>query len=84
MHELLLKIEPGHLILLVAVAGGLVCGIVAIVLGIGLEIRRVELAAALKKDMLERGMTAEEIRIVMEAGSKIPKRPGKGPVDAEV
>ena len=84
MHELLLKIEPGHLIGLVAVAGGLVCGIVAIVMGIGLEIRRVELAAALKKDMLERGMTAEEIRIVMEAGSKIPKRPGKGPVDAEV
>ena len=84
MHELLLKMGPGHLIGLVAVAGGLVCGIVAIVMGIGLEIRRVELAAALKKDMLERGMTAEEIRIVMEAGSKIPKRPGKGPVDAEV
>ena len=84
MHELLLKMGPGHLIGLVAVAGGLVCGIVAIVMGIGLEIRRVELAAALKKDMLERGMTAEEIRIVMEAGSKIPQRPSKGPVDAEV
>ena len=84
MHELLLKMGPGHLIGLVAVAGGLVCGIVAIVMGIGLEIRRVELAAALKKDMLERGMTAEEIRIIMEAGSKIPQRPSKGPVDAEV
>ena len=84
MHELLLKMDPGLLIGLVSVAGGLVCGIVAIVMGIGLEIRRVELAAALKKDMLERGMTAEEIRIVMEAGSKIPMRPGKGPVDAEV
>jgi len=84
MHELLLKMGPGHLIGLVAVAGGLVCGIVAIVMGIGLEIRRGELAAALKKDMLERGMTAEEIRIVMEAGSKIPQRPSKGPVDAEV
>ena len=84
MHELLLKMGPGHLIGLVAVAGGLVCGIVAIVMGVGLEIRRVELAAALKKDMLERGMTAEEIRIVMEAGSKIPQRPSKGPVDAEV
>ena len=84
MHELLLKIEPGHLIGLVAVAGGLACGIVAIVMGVGLEIRRVELAAALKKDMLERGMTAEEIRIVMEAGWKNSEPHGKSPVEAEV
>ncbi len=84
MHELLLKIEPGHLIGLTAVAGGLICGIVAIVMGVGLEMRRVELAAALKKDMLERGMTAEEIRIVMEAGSRHPERFAKGPVEAEV
>jgi hypothetical protein len=80
MYELLSKIEPGELIGLVAVVGGLVCGIVAIVMGVGLEIRRVEL----KKDMLERGMTAEEIRIVMEAGSKNSKRLCKSPVDAEV
>jgi hypothetical protein len=70
MYELLSKIEPGHLIGLVAVAGGLACGIVAIVMGIRLEIRRVELTCALKQDMLERGMSAEEIRIVMEAGSR--------------
>jgi hypothetical protein len=84
MYELLSKMEPGHLIGLVSVIGGLCCGIVAIVMGVGLEIRRVELAAALKKDMLERGMTAEEIRIVMEAGSKNSKLLCKGPVDAEV
>jgi hypothetical protein len=84
MYELLSKMEPGQLIGLVAVVGGLVCGIVAIVMGVGLEIRRVELAAALKKDMLERGMTAEEIRIVMEAGSKNSERLCKSPVDAEV
>jgi hypothetical protein len=84
MYELLSKMDPGLLIGLVAVVGGLVCGIVAIVMGVGLEIRRVELAAALKKDMLERGMTAEEIRIVMEAGSKTSQRLCKSPVDAEV
>jgi len=84
MYELLSKMEPGTLIGLVSVIGGLVCGIVAIVMGVGLEIRRVELAAALKKDMLERGMTAEEIRIVMEAGSKNSKLLCKGAVDAEV
>jgi hypothetical protein len=84
MYELLSKMEPGQLIGLVAVVGGLVCGLVAIVMGVGLEIRRVELAAALKKDMLERGMTAEEIRIVMQAGWKNSERLGKSHVDAEV
>jgi hypothetical protein len=84
MYELLFKMEPGQLIGLVAVVGGLVCGLVAIVMGVGLEIRRVELAAALKKDMLERGMTAEEIRIIMEAGSKNSERLCKSRVDAEV
>jgi len=84
MYELLSKLEPGQLIGLVSVVGGLACGIVAIVMGVGLEIRRVELAAALKKDMLERGMTAEEIRIVMEAGWKRSQRLCKSPVDAEV
>ena len=84
MYELLSKLEPGQLIGLVSVVGGLACGIVAIVMGVGLEIRRVELAAALKKDMLERGMTAEEIRIVMEAGSKNSQRLCKSPVVEEV
>jgi hypothetical protein len=84
MYELLSKMEPGQLIGLVAVVGGLVCGLVAIVMGVGLEIRRVELAAALKKDMLERGMTAQEIRIIMEAGSKNSERLCKSHVEAEV
>lgn len=84
MYELLAKMEPGQLIGLVAVIGGLACGIVAIVMGVGLEIRRVELAAALKRDMLERGMTPEEIRIVMEAGFNTTRRSCKGPVEAEV
>ena len=53
-------------------------------MGIGLEMRRTELAAALKRDMLERGMTAEEIRIVMEAGSNDSKQLCKSPMDAEV
>ena len=84
MNELLSKMEPGQLIGLVAVLGWFVCGTVAIVMGVGLAIRRTELAAALKKDMLERGMTAEEIRIVMEAPSKNSQRLCKSPVDAEV
>ena len=59
MHELLFKMEPGQLIGLVAVAGGLVCGIVAIVMGVGLEITAWN-SRPPSKDMLERGMTADD------------------------
>jgi hypothetical protein len=84
MYELLSRMAPGEFIGLVAVAGGLICGLVAIVMGIGLEFRRADLAFTLKKDMLERGMTPEEIRMVMEAGKKYPEQPCKSPVEAEV
>ena len=89
MHELLSKIEPEHLIGLVSVIGAFACGIVGIVMGVGLAMRRVELAAGLKRDMLDRGMTAEEILIVMEAGSKDvhhhrKNHMEKSPMEAEV
>jgi hypothetical protein len=72
MFELLSRFHPGELIGLSAVVGGLVVGAIAVVMGIGLEMRKIELAAALKKDMIERGMTPEEIRTVMEAGQNHP------------
>ena len=84
MYELLSKFDPGGFVGLVSTVGAFSCAIVAIVMGIRLEYRRVELAAALKRDMLERGMSAEEIRIVMEAGSKNSQRLCKSPVEAEV
>jgi hypothetical protein len=69
MFELLSKFEPGELIGLTAVVGGLICGILGTVMGIGLAIRKTELEASLKKSMLERGMSAEEIHMVINAGS---------------
>ena len=69
MIELLSKFQPGELIGLIAVLGGLICGVVAIVMGVGLAIRKTELEAGLKKSMVERGMSAEEIRMVVDAGS---------------
>jgi hypothetical protein len=84
MFELLSKFAPGELIGLVAVIGGFICGVVGIVMGVGLEFRRVELAAGLKKHMLERGMTADEIQMVMDAGKGSSQHPCKGPVEAEV
>ena len=70
MGDLLSKFGPGELIGLVAVAGGLLipilCGITAIVTDYFYKVRQLEL----KHDMLNRGMSAEEIRVVLDAGSK--------------
>ena len=84
MIELLSKFEAGELIGLTAVVGGLLCGLVAIVMGTGLAIRKTELTVGLKKSMLERGMSAEEIRMVMEAGSGNSPEHGKQPAYREV
>lgn len=70
MMDLLSKFDAGELIGLVAVGGGLLCAIVAIVAGTWQKVRRAEIAAALKHDMLSRGMSADDIRTVLDAGSK--------------
>jgi hypothetical protein len=76
--DLLSKFSSGEIIGLVAVAGGLLCGIIcgttAIIAGCWEKVRRVEMTAALKQDMLNRGMSADEIRTVVEAGSKSSRK----------
>jgi hypothetical protein len=84
MAELLSRMSPGEFVLLVVFGGAVFCGLVAIIMGFGVEYRKAELAAALKKDMLERGMTPEDIRLVMEAGSKNSQIPCKSPAEVEV
>jgi hypothetical protein len=84
MIELLSRFQPGELIGLTAVVGGLICGVTGIVMGIGLAIRKTELEVGLKKSMVERGMSAEEIRMVMDAGSDGSLAHGKKPAYAEI
>jgi hypothetical protein len=84
MSELLSKFSPGELIGLTAVIGGFICGVVAIAMGIGFAMRKAELDAGLKKSMVERGMSAEEIRMVMDSGTCAPLEHGKQPAYAEV
>jgi hypothetical protein len=84
MVELLSKFDPGELIGLTAVVGGLICGVVGIVMGVGLALRKTELDAGLKRAMLERGMSAEEIRMVMNAGSCASPEHDKQPAYREV
>jgi hypothetical protein len=70
MNEVLSRFSSGELIALVAIVGGLICGSIVIMAEYWQQIRKAEIAARLKQDMLDRGMSAEEIRIVTEAGTK--------------
>jgi hypothetical protein len=81
MYELLSKMDTMGLIGFVATVGGLFIGLVTIVTGIVVgtraQIRRTELAIAFKRELLERGLTPDEIQTVMEAGSGVSHRPEK-------
>jgi hypothetical protein len=77
LTEFLSRFDGGELIGLLALAGGMIVGTILGSMGILLgfyvqrqELRRAEIMAALKQDMLNRAMSAEEICIVLEAGSK--------------
>jgi hypothetical protein len=75
MNEILSRFEAGEIIGLVAVTGVLLCGLVAIIMGIWHVHRKAEINAALKQDMLNRGMSADDIRMVLDAGTP---QSGKG------
>ena len=66
MSEFFSRFDPGETIGLVAVVGGLLCGSITIVAFYWHKIRQTEL----KKQMLDRGLSAEEIKTVLEAGWK--------------
>jgi hypothetical protein len=70
MSEVLSRLNGGEIIGLFAVVGGLLCAIVGILSGNWQKVRRAEIHAALKQDMLNRGMSADDIRAVMEAGGR--------------
>jgi hypothetical protein len=73
MGELLNKLDSGELLGLAGMAGAFVCGVLGICLAFFVQwqkSRRAEMLAALKQDMLSRGMSADEIQTVLEAGSQ--------------
>lgn len=72
MTEFLTKFDSGEMIGLVAVAGGLICGITAIVGGILANCWSKGREMALKEEMIVRGMSADEIRTVIECGARPP------------
>jgi hypothetical protein len=70
MHDFLSRFDSGEIIALVAVVGGLVIGPIIVVLNNWHEMRKVEMLNQLKQEMLARGMSADEIRTVLDAGTK--------------
>lgn len=72
MNEILSKFDSGEMIGVIAVAGAFLCGILGICLGFFAEwqkSRRAEIIGSLKQDMLNRGMSVDDIERVVSAGS---------------
>jgi hypothetical protein len=67
MGDFITQIGFGPFIGLVAVVGGLLIPLVAIIGGLLYKHRKLQVEAALKQQMIERGMSAAEIKEVMGA-----------------
>ena len=81
LTEFLSRFDSGELIGLAALAGGMIVGLVLGIMGIllgfyahRLKYRRAEILAALKQDMLSRGMSANDICMVLEAGTRSTRK----------
>lgn len=72
LSELLSKFDGGELIGLVTVTGSLLLGAMGILTWHSAQAqktRRVEALAALKQEMVQRGMSTRDIQVVLESGS---------------
>jgi hypothetical protein len=70
MSHVFMNMNYGEFMGFLALGGGLLVAFVAIIGGIWSDVRKKEIAAGLKHDMLERGMSAEDIRMVLDGGKK--------------
>lgn len=70
MNELLSRLNPGEVIAIVSICGGLLITLLSVSLGTWHKVRSEEIAAEIKRDMLDRGMSADEIKTVLEAGPR--------------
>jgi hypothetical protein len=65
MAEILSNLRPGELIGLVAVGGGMLCGIISILMGGMYKMRQL----ALKEEMVQRGLSADDICAILGSRS---------------
>ena len=70
MEDLFAKLNGGQIIAVVAVTGGVLCGVIGILHGVlGGDAPRSGRMRLSSQDMLDRGMSPEDIRTVLEAGT---------------
>jgi hypothetical protein len=74
LADMFSRFEFGELMGFLAVGGGLVIALVAVAGGLWVEMRKTEINAALKQDMLSRDMSPEEIKMVLDAGTHRSRR----------
>jgi hypothetical protein len=70
MDQLFSKFRSDDFIALVAVVGVFICVMTLIVARYWYKTRQADNLTRLKSDMINRGMSAEEIRVVLEVGAK--------------
>ena len=68
MYDYLMRFSPGEMIAIVSVVGGLFVILIAIVADVWHRARKVEIETKFKQEMLDRGMSADEIKTVLDAG----------------
>ncbi|HTQ38080.1 MAG TPA: hypothetical protein VMJ32_03580 [Pirellulales bacterium] len=72
MGDLLTRLSNPDSIMLLIFGGAILFGLVAIAGSIAIKIVKSNNETRLKQEMLARGMSADEIRAVLEAGTKPP------------
>ena len=77
MLELLTELNGGELIGLIAVVGAMLVAAIKVIAGSWQRTRCTEIEASLKHDMLERGMSADEIERVLKASGPSSERDRK-------
>ena len=72
MNEFFSRFKPEDSLMLFAIGSGLLISLVAIIGGLALKIVKSNNETRLKVEMLARGMSAEDIKTVLKAGTKQP------------
>jgi hypothetical protein len=70
MYDIVSNLTGGQLVLLTLVVGAFAFGLILMVFVYLSDVRDSDNNARLKQDMLDRGMSANEIKIVLEAGAR--------------
>jgi hypothetical protein len=72
MNEFLSKFHSDDLVLMIVMLGGVLIGLSAVIGGCVVKILKSNNQTKLKHEMIVRGMSADEIKAILEAGSKPP------------